>query len=83
MFKKPGGRRGSLDSVTETYLAAKFPIDNRHWRGVPFYLRTGERLARQQSLVAIRFKHAVAFPRDAAGGSGSKLDRAEPVDLAQ
>jgi glucose-6-phosphate 1-dehydrogenase len=44
-------------SVTETFVAAKFLIDNWRWRGVPFYLRTGKRLAHQQSLIAIRFKH--------------------------
>ena len=44
-------------SVTETFVATKFLIDNWRWRGVPFYLRTGKRLARQQSLIAIRFKH--------------------------
>lgn len=45
------------DSVTETYAAAKFYIDNWRWRGVPFYLRTGKRMARGQSAVSIRFKH--------------------------
>ena len=45
------------DSVTETYVAAKFFIDNWRWRGVPFYLRTGKRLADDISLVAIRFRH--------------------------
>jgi glucose-6-phosphate 1-dehydrogenase len=44
-------------SVTETFVAAKLLIDNWRWRGVPFYLRTGKRLASQQSLIAIRFKH--------------------------
>jgi glucose-6-phosphate 1-dehydrogenase len=44
-------------SLTETFVAAKFLIDNWRWRGVPFYLRTGKRLARQESTVAIRFKH--------------------------
>jgi glucose-6-phosphate 1-dehydrogenase len=44
-------------SVTETFVAAKLLIDNWRWRGVPFYLRTGKRLARQQSMIAIRFKH--------------------------
>ena len=51
---EPGVERGSL---TETFVAAKFLIDNWRWRGVPFYLRTGKRLANQQSLIAIRFKH--------------------------
>ena len=44
------------DSVTETYVALKLYIDNWRWRGVPFYLRTGKRLARKQSLIAIRFR---------------------------
>ena len=33
------------NSVTETFVAAKFYIDNWRWRGVPFYLRTGKRMA--------------------------------------
>ena len=42
--------------MTETYAAAKFYIDNWRWRGVPFYLRTGKRLVRETSSIAIRFK---------------------------
>ena len=45
------------DSITETFAAAKFYIDNWRWRGVPFYLRTGKRMAKQTSMIAIRFKH--------------------------
>ncbi|BCX81114.1 glucose-6-phosphate 1-dehydrogenase [Methylomarinovum caldicuralii] len=45
------------DSTTETYAALKLYLDNWRWRGVPFYLRTGKRLARDRALVAIRFKH--------------------------
>ncbi len=44
-------------SVTETYAALKLYIDNWRWRGVPFYLRTGKRMAEGKSMVAIRFKH--------------------------
>ena len=44
-------------SMTETFAAAKFYIDNWRWRGVPFYLRTGKRLAENRSMVAIRFRH--------------------------
>jgi glucose-6-phosphate 1-dehydrogenase len=44
-------------SVTPTYVAAKFFIDNWRWRGVPFYLRTGKRLASQFSVIALRFRH--------------------------
>lgn len=45
------------DSITETFVAAKFYIDNWRWRGVPFYLRTGKRMPKQNSMIAIRFKH--------------------------
>jgi len=45
------------DSVTETYAALKLYIDNWRWRGVPIYLRTGKRMARQQSMVSICFRH--------------------------
>ena len=45
------------DSVTETYAALKLFVDNWRWAGVPFYLRTGKRLALDQSMIAICFKH--------------------------
>jgi glucose-6-phosphate 1-dehydrogenase len=45
------------NSVTETFVAAKFYIDNWRWRGVPFYLRTGKRMTKQMSLIAIRFRN--------------------------
>ncbi len=45
------------DSATETFVAAKFYIDNWRWRGVPFYLRTGKRLAKTESSISIRFRH--------------------------
>ncbi|MCP5417974.1 MAG: glucose-6-phosphate dehydrogenase [Chromatiaceae bacterium] len=44
-------------STTETYAALKLYLDNWRWRGVPFYLRTGKRLAARQSLVAICFRN--------------------------
>jgi glucose-6-phosphate 1-dehydrogenase len=44
-------------STTETFVAAKFYIDNWRWRGVPFYLRTGKRMAKTHSTIAIRFRH--------------------------
>ena len=47
----------AADSCTETYAALKLFIDNWRWSGVPFYLRTGKRLAHKQSMVAICFKH--------------------------
>lgn len=51
---EPGVAPGS---ATETYAALKLYIDNWRWRNVPFYLRTGKRLADTRSLIAIRFKH--------------------------
>ena len=44
------------DSVTETYSALKFYIDNWRWRGVPFYVRTGKRMTESKSAISIRFK---------------------------
>jgi glucose-6-phosphate 1-dehydrogenase len=44
-------------STTETFVAAKFYIDNWRWRSVPFFLRTGKRLAESYALIAIRFRH--------------------------
>jgi len=43
-------------SITETYAALKLYIDNWRWRGVPFYLRTGKRMAEGSSAISIRFK---------------------------
>lgn len=45
------------DSTTETYAAMKLFIDNWRWSGVPFYLRTGKRLAENASAIMIRFKN--------------------------
>jgi glucose-6-phosphate 1-dehydrogenase len=45
------------DSVTETYAALKLYIDNWRWRDVPFYLRTGKRMAEAQSMISICFRH--------------------------
>ena len=46
------------DSRTETFVALKFTIDNWRWAGVPFYLRTGKRLAKRHTEVAVQFKRA-------------------------
>jgi glucose-6-phosphate 1-dehydrogenase len=44
------------DSRTETFVALKLAIDNWRWSGVPFYLRTGKRLPRRVTEIAIQFK---------------------------
>jgi len=46
----------SRESHTETYAALKCYVDNWRWAGVPFYLRTGKRLPKRASEVAIQFK---------------------------
>ena len=48
----------SPTSRTETFVAARLLIDNWRWAGVPFYLRTGKRLAKRSTEVAIQFKRA-------------------------
>ena len=50
------------DSRTETYAAIRIDIDNRRWAGVPFYLRTGKRLARRVTEIALGFKRAPHLP---------------------
>lgn len=44
------------DSLTETYVAMRFEIDNWRWAGVPFLMRTGKRLRKKTTEVAIFFK---------------------------
>ena len=46
------------DSHTETYIALKLSIENWRWAGVPFYLRTGKRLAGRKTEIAIHYKPA-------------------------
>ena len=48
----------SPDSNVETYAAMRVTIDNWRWAGVPFYLRTGKRLTKRSTEIAIRFKRA-------------------------
>jgi glucose-6-phosphate 1-dehydrogenase len=44
------------DSNTETFLALKVLVDNWRWQGVPFYLRTGKRLAGKQTVIDVVFR---------------------------
>ncbi|HEY7562968.1 MAG TPA: glucose-6-phosphate dehydrogenase [Gaiellaceae bacterium] len=48
----------AADSNTETYVAAKLFVDNWRWADTPFYLRTGKRLPRRETTIAIQFKRA-------------------------
>lgn len=49
-------------SMTDTFAAIRLNVDNRRWAGVPFYLRTGKRLGRRVTEVAIVFKRAQHLP---------------------
>jgi glucose-6-phosphate 1-dehydrogenase len=44
------------ESETETFVAARFEVDDWRWSGVPFYLRTGKRLAKRATEIAIQFR---------------------------
>jgi glucose-6-phosphate 1-dehydrogenase len=46
------------DSKTETYVALRLSVDNWRWQGVPFYLRTGKRMARRLTEIRVRFRQA-------------------------
>jgi glucose-6-phosphate 1-dehydrogenase len=70
--KVPGYRAESgvaPASTTETFVALKLYLDNWRWQDVPFYLRTGKRLATQVSEVCIQFRPVPhqAFPPSALG----------------
>lgn len=59
---------GSSD--TETFVAIKAHVDNWRWKGVPFYLRTGKRLAERRSEIVIQFK---SVPHNIFAERGGKL----------
>ena len=46
----------NANSLTETYVAVEFHVDNWRWAGVPFYVRAGKRLSRPLTEVAVHFK---------------------------
>jgi glucose-6-phosphate 1-dehydrogenase len=58
------------DSHTETYAAVRLEVDNWRWAGVPFYLRTGKRLARKVTEIAITLKPVphLGFTQDGSMG---------------
>jgi glucose-6-phosphate 1-dehydrogenase len=58
------------DSGTETYAAIRLEVDNWRWAGVPFYLRTGKRLARKVTEIAVTLKPVphLGFSQDGSSG---------------
>ncbi len=59
------------DSQTPTYAAVCFHIDNWRWKGVPFYLRSGKRMPKRYSEIAVTFQ---APPHLMFGGEGSNRE---------
>jgi glucose-6-phosphate 1-dehydrogenase len=62
------------DSQTETFVALKAHIDNWRWKGVPFYLRTGKRMAQRDSEIFIQFKD-VPYSIFASRGATTKPNK--------
>ncbi|MEO6996843.1 MAG: glucose-6-phosphate dehydrogenase [Terracoccus sp.] len=61
------------DSQTETFVALKCYVDNWRWAGVPFYLRTGKRLAQGGRIISIAFKEpprSMFPPESGVGDNG-------------
>ncbi len=56
------------ESTAETFVAAKFFVDNWRWQGVPFYVRTGKRMPKKTSVITIQFRPVPhqSFPIEAA-----------------
>ena len=61
----------SPESDTETFIAMRCYIDNWRWAGVPFYLRTGKRMAEGQRIISIAFREPPKsmFPADSGVGA--------------
>ncbi len=70
-------------SVTETYIAMRVHIDNWRWAGVPFFLRSGKRLHRRVSEIAVQFKQPpLHLFRSLGNGAPADCDPAPPQPLS-
>ena len=58
------------DSRTETYVALRLEVDNWRWAGVPIYVRTGKRLARKVTEIAVQLKPVPHLAFEAEGSVG-------------
>ncbi|GAC1607459.1 MAG: glucose-6-phosphate dehydrogenase [Ramlibacter sp.] len=71
----------SADSTTETFVALRTEIANWRWAGVPFYLRTGKRLAGRDAHIVINFRPAPhAIFKSPPGASNSLVINLQPRD---
>ena len=77
---QPGVER---DSDTETFIALQVDIDSWRWAGVPFYLRTGKRMAEGQRIISIAFKEAPRSMFPANSGVGGQGPDHLTFDLAE
>ncbi len=72
----------SPDSRTETYAAVRLGVGTRRWAGVPFYLRTGKRLPRRMTEIALIFQRAPHLPFSATDtkelGQNALVIRVQP-----
>ncbi|KAA2261781.1 glucose-6-phosphate dehydrogenase [Solihabitans fulvus] len=70
------------DSKTETFAAMQMDVNTRRWAGVPFYLRTGKRLGRRVTEIAVVFKQAPHLPFDSTAteelGQNALVIRVQP-----
>ncbi|MBT1166506.1 glucose-6-phosphate dehydrogenase [Bifidobacterium simiarum] len=69
-------------STTETYAAIRLDVDTRRWAGVPFYLRTGKRLGKRVTEIAVVFKRAPHLPFETTAtrelGNNAVVIRVQP-----
>jgi glucose-6-phosphate 1-dehydrogenase len=72
----------SADSETETFVALKCEIDNWRWAGVPFFLRTGKRMAEGGRIISIAFREPPKSMFPAGSGVGAQGPDHLTFDLA-
>lgn len=68
----------SPTAMTDTYAAVTFMIDNWRWAGVPFYVRSGKRMAKRVTDIAIRFNPVPHSLFTTEGAAGAMVDTARP-----
>lgn len=69
------------NSLTETFVAMKVEIENWRWAGVPFYLRTGKRLAQRSCEIVVQFKeipHSIFSLQDKKTMANKLIFRLQP-----
>jgi glucose-6-phosphate 1-dehydrogenase len=72
----------ATESETETFIALKCSIDNWRWAGVPFFLRTGKRLAEGQRIISLAFREPPKSMFPAGSGVGAQGPDHLTFDLA-